>query len=110
MQVEILPPGNQAAEKDAPRIVGVRAPGWLGAILALLTMTAAFGVGFLALFGRTLLAALLVTLAWPWVFSPLFTAWVFGAERVVFWKILILFLIVDIIVRLFFRRELWPKK
>ncbi|MFA6004470.1 MAG: hypothetical protein WC881_10420 [Elusimicrobiota bacterium] len=109
MQVEILPPGAAVGD-DTPRIADVRAPGWLGAALALLTMTAAFGVGFLALFGRTLLASLLVTLAWPWVFSSQFTAWVFGAERVVFWKILTLFLIVDVIVRLFFRRELWPKK
>ena len=51
MEVEIRPPVPE------PRIhfAGAHAPGWLGAILALLTMLAAFFVGFMALFGKTLI-------------------------------------------------------
>jgi len=106
VEAEILP------REREPRIhvAGARAPGWLGAVLALLTVAAAFAVGFMALFGRTLAAALVATLAWPWLFSGEFTAWVFGAPRVVFWKILVLFLALDIIARLFLRRNLWPRK
>ena len=106
MEVEVLPPRHEPPLHAA----GVHAPGWLGAVLALLTMTAAFSVGFLALFGRTLAAALVVWLAWPLLFSPQCTAWVFGAPRVIFWKILVLFLLVDVVMRLIFRRPLWPKK
>lgn len=105
MQVEILPPNRE----PHLHIAQVRAPGWFGTGLALLTMLAAFGVGFLALFGKTLLAAIILTLAWPWLFSPRLTAWVFGTEHVVFWKVLLLFLTCNAVVRLF-RRELWPKK
>ncbi len=106
VEAEIMPPGHE------PRvhIAGARAPGWFGAALALLTVAAAFTVGFMALFGRTLVAALVASLAWSWLFSPEFTAWVFGAQRVVFWKILVLFLAVDLIARLFLRRNLWPRK
>ncbi|HAM36662.1 MAG TPA: hypothetical protein DEB40_01535 [Elusimicrobia bacterium] len=105
-QVEILP----RQREPKVHVAGAHVPGWFGAILALLTMAAAFGVGFLALFGRTLVAALLVRLLWPLLFSAEFTRWVFGAERVVFWKVLVLFLGVDVIARLFVRRELWPRK
>jgi len=106
--VEIIPPHSHASE---PRIhVAERAPGWFGAVLALLTVAAAFGVGAFFLVGRTLGASLLVWLTWPLVFSPQFTSWVFGAERIVFWKILVVFLVVDIIARLFLRRDLWPRR
>ena len=106
MEVEILPPQHE------PRIhmAGARVPGWFGAGLALLTVAAAFGVGFLALFGRTLAAALLVWLLWPLLFSQTFTAWVFGEPHVVFWKILLLCLALDAVTRLFLRRELWPRR
>ncbi len=105
-EVEVLPPRQEPPFHGA----GIHAPGWLGAILALLTMTAAFSVGFLALFGKTLAAALAVWLVWPLLFSQRLTAWVFGAERVIFWKILVLFLLVDVVMRLLFRRPLWPRK
>jgi len=106
VEAEILPPEHE------PRVhvAGARAPGWFGAGLALLTVAAAFSVGFMALFGRTLFAAVLASLVWPWVFSPEFTAWVFGAPRVAFWKILVLFLALDVIARLFLRRNLWPRR
>ncbi|MCX5797669.1 MAG: hypothetical protein NTY77_19435 [Elusimicrobia bacterium] len=106
VEAEIMPPQHE------PRIhvAGARAPGWFGAVLALLTVAAAFAVGFIALFGRTLVAALIASLVWPLVFSPDFTAWVFGAQRVVFWKIVVLFLAVDVISRLFLRRNLWPRR
>jgi len=106
MEAEILPPQREPEVRDTE----VRAPGWFGAVLALLTMGAAFGVGFLALFGKPLLAALLVTLLWPWIFSRPFTAWAFGTEHVVFWKVLLLFVAVDVIVRLFVGRKLWPRR
>jgi hypothetical protein len=106
VEAEILPPQHE------PRVhvAGARAPGWFGALLALLTVAAAFVVGFLALFGRALVAAIVAFLVWPLLFGPEFTAWVFGAPRVVFWKILILLLAVDLIARLFVRRNLWPRK
>jgi hypothetical protein len=106
VEAEIMPPEHE------PRIhvAGARAPGWFGAVLALLTVAAAFAVGFMALFGRTLVAAIVASLVWPRLFSPEFTAWVFGARRVVFWKILVLFLAVDVIARLFMRRNLWPRR
>ena len=70
VEAEILPPGHE------PRVhvAGARAPGWFGAVLALLTVAAAFAVGFMALFGRTLVAAVVASLLWPWLFSPEFTA------------------------------------
>jgi hypothetical protein len=106
VEAEILPPAHE------PRIhvAGARAPGWFGAVLALLTVAAAFTVGFLALFGRALFAAIIVFLIWPLLFSPEFTGWVFGAPRVVFWKILVLFLAADLIAKLFLRRNLWPRR
>jgi hypothetical protein len=106
VEAEILPPEHE------PRIhfAGARAPGWFGAVLALLTVAAAFTVGFLAVFGRALVAAVVLYLVWPLLFSPEFTAWVFGAQRVLFWKILVLFLAVDVIARLFLRRNLWPRR
>ena len=106
VEAEIMPPEHE------PRVhvAGARAPGWFGAVLALLTVAAAFVVGFMALFGRSVVAALITFLVWPWLFSPEFTAWVFGAQRVIFWKILLLFLAVDVIARLFLRRNLWPRR
>jgi hypothetical protein len=106
VEAEIMPPEHE------PRIhiAGARAPGWFGAVLALLTVAAAFSVGFMALFGRTLVAAVIATLVWPWLFSPEFTTWVFGAPHIVFWKILVLFLALDMIARLFLRRNLWPRR
>ena len=106
VEAEILPPEHE------PRVhvAGARAPGWFGAVLALLTVGAAFAVGFLALFGRSVAAAAIAWLAWPLLFSAEFTTWVFGAPRVVFWKILVLFLALDMIARLFLRRNLWPRR
>ena len=106
VEAEILPPEHE------PRVhvAGARAPGWLGAVLALLTVAAAFAVGVMAVFGRALVAAVVLFLVWPLLFGPEFTAWVFGAPRVVFWKILVLFLAVDMIARLFLRRNLWLRR
>ena len=106
VEAEIMPPEHE------PRVhvAGARAPGWLGAVLALLTVGAAFAVGFMALFGRTLTAAVLAWLVWPLLFSAEFTAWVFGSPRPVFWKIVLLFLALDMIARLFLRRNLWPRR
>ncbi|MDD5658338.1 MAG: hypothetical protein PHF00_13895 [Elusimicrobia bacterium] len=104
--MEILPPERE----PRIRVSGGRVPGWLGATLALLTMLAAFGVGFLVLFGKAVAAALLLWLAWPLLFSPQFTAWVFGSERAPFWKIFVVFLAINMIARLLLRRESWPRK
>jgi hypothetical protein len=106
VEVEIMPPERE------PRVhvANVRAPGWFGAVVALLTVTAAFTVGFMAMFGRAVAAAVVAYLLWPLVFGPAFTAWVFGGPRVAFWKILVLFLAVDLIARLFMRRNLWQRR
>jgi len=107
MEVEILPPAEgqpfragQDREQPKVRLTHVRALGLFGTLLALLTMGAAVGVGFLAFFGTTLLAAGLVTLTWPVVFSADFTQWVFGATRVPFWKLFLLFLVAGTVMKL----------
>ena len=104
MLVEILPrPDAEEAQPSATT------PGVLGAAAAVLTMLAALGVGFVALFGKTLFAAALVCLTWPRIFSPQFTAWLFGDERIVFWKVFLLILTAGFVAKLF-RRQSWQRK
>ncbi len=95
----MLPP-DQEYEQPKVRLTHVRALGVVGTLLALLTMGAAVGVGFLVFFGTTLLAAGLVVLAWPLVFTPEFTQWVFGASRAPFWKLFLLFLVAGTVAKL----------
>lgn len=99
MEVEVLPP-DQDQEQPKVRLTHVRALGVVGTLLALLTMGAAVGVGFLAFFGTTLAAAALVTLAWPLVFSAEFTQWVFGTAHAPFWKLFLLFLVAGTVTKL----------
>ena len=68
----------------------VRSLGLIGAFLAMMTLLAAVGVSLLMLFGKALLAAVLVKLLWPFVFSTEFTLWVFGVATVPFWKVFLL--------------------
>jgi hypothetical protein len=98
-------------QEDRPQayLAHIRALGFFGALLAVLTMLAAFGVGFLVLFGTTLISTAIVYAAWPFIFSPQFTQWVFGGEHVSFLKIFLLFLAVGLIVKLF-RRQLWQRR
>lgn len=94
MEPEILPPGPDAGfEGVRVRVAHVKSLGLVGALLALLTMGAAVGFGLLMLFGRSLLAAVVVVVLWPFVFSPEFTLWVFGAESAPFWKVFLLMVI-----------------
>ncbi|OGR81837.1 MAG: hypothetical protein A3J74_06120 [Elusimicrobia bacterium RIFCSPHIGHO2_02_FULL_57_9] len=115
MRIEVLPK-PEYADCEEPRLPknALSALGLLGTVLALLTMLTAAGVGFLFLFGRTLAAALLATLVWPFIFSPQFTQWVFGSERAEFRKLFLLFLALVIILKLFrpldMRRPLWQKR
>jgi len=92
--------------EEKPRVQSL---GWLGALLAVLTMGAAFGVGMLMLFGRFLLAALIVWLAWPLVFAPDFTAWAFGAPKLSFWKVFLTLAATGTVVKLLWRQS-WPRK
>jgi len=57
----------------------------VGALLAL--CSAVMG---LMLFGKVLLVSAVLSWIWPRVFSPDFTAWVFGTPTVPYWKILLL--------------------
>ena len=91
---------DQDYDQPRVRIAHVRALGLVGTLLAILTMGAAVGVGFLAFFGTTLLASLLVKLAWPLIFSVEFTQWVFGAPSPVFWKLFLFFVVVRAIAKL----------
>ena len=93
MEVEVLTPEREY-EQPQVRLTHVRALGVFGTLLALLTMGAAVGFGFLMFFGTTLAAAALVALVWPLVFSAEFTQWVFGAPHAPFWKLFLLFLVV----------------
>jgi hypothetical protein len=91
------------------RLKRVRVLGLFGTLLALLTMFAAFGFGLLILFGTTVASAGLLWALWPRIFSPEFTSWVFGAPRVEFWKLFLLFLAAGAVVRTF-RRQLWQRR
>ena len=106
IEPEVLSP---EAEPREPRLERVKVLGLFGTLLALLTMAAAVGVGFLALFGTTLAAAAAVALLWPWVFTPEFTQWVFGEPRAPFWKLFVLFLAAGAVVRIF-RRQSWQRR
>lgn len=104
MVVDILPRADVEEADPMPK-----APGLLGAAAAILTMLAAFTVGFVALFGKTLFAAAVVSFVWPQIFSAQFTAWLFGDERIVFWKIFLLILAAGFVAKLF-RRQSWQRK
>ena len=91
-------------DQSERRLKGVRFLGLAGTALALLTMLAAFGFGLLALFGTTLLSAVVVAILWPWIFSPQFTQWVFGTPSVPFWKLFLLMLAVGAVFK-FLRRS-----
>ena len=101
MEVEVLPPDqNQDYEPPKVRLTHVKALGLFGTLLALLTMGAAFGIGFLFFFGTALLSSALVWAVWPLVFTPAFTDWVFGAPRPVFWKLFLLFVVAGTVAKL----------
>ena len=91
-----MPPSGSDAgfEGVRVRVAHVKSLGIIGALLALLTMGAALAFGFLMLFGRSLLAAVVVVLLWPYVFSAEFTRFVFGAEAAPFWKVFLLMVII----------------
>jgi len=108
IEAEVIPP-EAGPEGPKLRMHGMRGLGLFGTLLALLTMLAALGFGFLAFFGKILVAALLVRLVWPLVFGPEFTRWVFGSAPLPFWKLLLLFVTVGAVVALL-RRPLWPKR
>ena len=91
------------------RVAHVRSLGLVGALLALLTMGAALGVGLLMLFGRSLLAALAAYLLWPFVFSPAFSQWMFGADRAPFWKLFLLMVLAGALAKMLLPRS-WSRK
>lgn len=104
-----MEPAQDFETRSSVKLTHLRALGLFGTVMALLTMLAAFGFGFLVLFGTTLLSAAVIALLWPVVFSPQFTAWVFGTPRAPFWKLFLLCLAAGIVLRLF-RRQLWQRK
>lgn len=75
-----------------------------GQFLAGLTVLAAGSAVLLWLFGKVLILSAAVSLIWPMVFSPDFTAWVFGEPTVSFWKILLLMFLAGTAARWFRRR------
>ena len=94
VEPEIIPPRQDDGLSGVRvSVAHVKSLGVIGALLALLTMGAAVGVGLLMLFGRSLLAAAVVVLLWPFIFSAEFTRWVFGADAAQFWKVFLLMLI-----------------
>ena len=82
------------------KVAHVRSLGLVGAFLAMMTMLAAIGFGFLMLFGKALLAALLVKFLWPAVFSVEFTRWVFGSEAVPFYKVFLLMILGSVVAKM----------
>ena len=96
MEPEILPPDQDAGLSGIRvRMAHVKSLGVFGALLALLTMGAAVGVGLLIMFGKALAAALIVKLLWPRLFSPELTLWVFGSDSAPFWKLFVLLALVQ---------------
>ena len=85
------------------RVAHVRSLGIIGAFLALMTMLAAISFGLVMLFGKALLAAVLVTVLWPAVFSAEFTQIVFGTHSVPFWKVFLLLASGSVVAKM-----LWP--
>ena len=101
MEVEVLPPeSDQDYQQPQVRLTHVRALGVIGTLLALLTMGAAFGIGFMFFFGTTLLSAAVVWLTWPLVFTPAFTVWAFGSPTPVFWKLFLMFVVAGSVAKL----------
>jgi hypothetical protein len=104
MDPEIIPPGPDAGfEGVRVRVAHVKSLGVIGALLALLTMAAAIGFGLLMLFGKALVAALIVKLLWPVIFGPEFTQMVFGSQSVPFWKVFLLLAAGSVVAKM-----LWP--
>jgi hypothetical protein len=108
---EILPPngGDEGFAGMRVRVAHVKSLGLVGALLALLTMAAAVGFGLVMLFGRSLLAAIAVYVLWPYVFSPAFTQWVFGADHAPFWKLFLLMVLIGTLAKMLLPRS-WGRK
>jgi hypothetical protein len=111
VEPEILPPTGPDAGFDGlrVRVAHVKSLGLIGALLALMTIGAAFGFGLLMLFGRALLAALVVVLLWPYVFGPDFTRWLFGADSAPFWKVFLLLILLGTLAKAL-RPTSWSRK
>jgi hypothetical protein len=90
------------------KVAHVRSLGLLGALLALMTMLAALGFGLVMLFGKALLASLLVWALWPAVFSAEFTQVVFGSHSVAYWKVFLLMVLGSVVAKLL-RPAAWGK-
>ena len=116
MQVEILPPETFSSAEDQESRLHIRPLGWLGALLALSTVLGALALSLAFLFSGTLLAAAALTWAWPLVFSPSFTQWVFGADRLSFGKVFLLLLAAGAVIKMLrargfsYRRQSWQRK
>jgi len=82
------------------RVAHVRSLGIVGAFLAMMTMLAAVGFGFVMLFGKALLAAALVKFLWPVVFNAEFTQIVFGTQSVPFWKVFLLMILGSVVAKM----------
>ncbi|MDD5304270.1 MAG: hypothetical protein PHS14_14315 [Elusimicrobia bacterium] len=102
IEAEVMPHGERARDFEGVkvRVAHVRSLGIVGAFLALMTMLAAVGFGFVMLFGKALLAAALVKFLWPAVFSPEFTLVVFGTQSVPFWKIFLLMILGSVVAKM----------
>lgn len=83
VEAEIVTPGRERERRSASLP-------FFGALFAGTTVLAAAAVMGLMLFGKVLLISAVLTWVWPRVFSPDFTAWVFGTATVPYWKILLL--------------------
>ena len=82
------------------KVAHVRSLGLLGAFLAMMTMLAAVGFGLVMLFGKALLASLLVWALWPVVFGQEFTLVVFGTQSVPFWKVFLLMILGSVVAKM----------
>ena len=102
LEAEVVSPSERPQDFEGVkvRVAHVRSLGLVGAFLAMMTMLAAIGFGLVMLFGKALLAALLVKLLWPAVFSAEFTQIVFGTQSVPFWKVFLLMILGSVVAKM----------
>jgi hypothetical protein len=83
VEAEIVTPGRERERASVSMPI-------FSALFAGGTVLAAAAVMGLMIFGKVLLVSAVLTWVWPRIFSPEFTAWVFGTTTVPYWKILLL--------------------
>ena len=105
LEAVVLRDGQYAPPRPRARTLG-----FLGLVLAGATIFAALAVGLASMTAAPLAAAALLSAAWPALFTPEFTRWVFGAETLPFWKAFVIALAVSEALKAFRGGSSWPRR